>query len=131
MAPPSPAIVQASGPTRRRHSRCSGMRPGHRAPGPIASCWLPTRPHWRAARRMAGSCAVTAVRTDYRKSNTGTDLVTMLGQMGTIAALTALLAGQAAAQEPVRLVVNADLGQTTISKFVYGQFGEHLGRNIY
>jgi alpha-N-arabinofuranosidase len=30
-----------------------------------------------------------------------------------------------------RLVVNADLGQTTISRHIYGHFAEHLGRCIY
>jgi alpha-N-arabinofuranosidase len=35
------------------------------------------------------------------------------------------------AQTPVRLVVNADLGEHTISRHIYGHFGEHLGRNIY
>jgi len=35
------------------------------------------------------------------------------------------------AQEPLRLVVNADLGEHTINRHIYGHFGEHLGRNIY
>ncbi len=48
-----------------------------------------------------------------------------------VLALTLGLARSAAAQTPVRLVVNADLGETTISRFIYGHFGEHLGRNIY
>ncbi|MDZ7723896.1 MAG: alpha-N-arabinofuranosidase [candidate division KSB1 bacterium] len=30
-----------------------------------------------------------------------------------------------------RIVVNADLGKETISKFIYGHFAEHLGRCIY
>ncbi len=38
---------------------------------------------------------------------------------------------RAAAQAPVRIVIDADLGETTISKYIYGQFGEDLGRNIY
>ncbi len=33
--------------------------------------------------------------------------------------------------EALRLVVNADLGKTTISRHIYGQFAEHLGRCIY
>ncbi len=45
--------------------------------------------------------------------------------------LTLLLPRTGAAQAPVRLVVNADLGEATISKYIYGHFGEHLGRNIY
>jgi len=32
---------------------------------------------------------------------------------------------------PLRLVVNADLGRDTISRHIYGQFAEHLGRDIY
>ena len=32
---------------------------------------------------------------------------------------------------PLTLVVNADLGTVTISRHVYGQFAEHLGRGIY
>jgi alpha-L-arabinofuranosidase len=32
---------------------------------------------------------------------------------------------------PVNMVINADLGKYTISKHLYGQFSEHLGRCIY
>jgi len=32
---------------------------------------------------------------------------------------------------PLKLVVNADLGTVTISRHIYGQFAEHLGRGIY
>src|SRR5256712_3222411 len=32
---------------------------------------------------------------------------------------------------PLRLVVNADLGRDTTSRHIYGQFAEHLGRDIY
>ncbi len=46
-------------------------------------------------------------------------------------ALLLLLAGPAAAQAQVKLVINADLGETTISRHIYGHFGEDLGRNIY
>jgi alpha-N-arabinofuranosidase len=56
----------------------------------------------------------------------------MLGRTATLAVATLLLVGgQAAAQTPVRIVVNADLGETTISRHIYGHFGEDLGRNIY
>ncbi|HEX9633687.1 MAG TPA: alpha-L-arabinofuranosidase C-terminal domain-containing protein [Gemmatimonadales bacterium] len=45
------------------------------------------------------------------------------------------LAPDASAQrtphEPLTLVVNADLGTVTISRHIYGQFAEHLGRGIY
>ena len=34
-------------------------------------------------------------------------------------------------QEAVRLVVNADQGEHTISRHIYGHFAEHLGRDIY
>src|SRR5919198_115479 len=30
-----------------------------------------------------------------------------------------------------RLVIDADLGRDTISRHIYGQFAEHLGRGIY
>ena len=33
--------------------------------------------------------------------------------------------------QPLELVVNADLGRVTISRHIYGQFAEHLGRGIY
>ena len=46
-------------------------------------------------------------------------------------ALLLLLARPAASQGQVKLVVNADLGETTISRHIYGHFGEDLGRNIY
>lgn len=44
-----------------------------------------------------------------------------------------LLASVAAAQPAATgtLVVNADLGETTISRHIYGHFAEHLGRDIY
>jgi alpha-N-arabinofuranosidase len=45
--------------------------------------------------------------------------------------LALLLPRPGVAQAPVGLVVNADLGEHTISKYIYGHFGEHLGRNIY
>jgi len=32
---------------------------------------------------------------------------------------------------PLRFVINADLGTVTISRHIYGQFAEHLGRGIY
>lgn len=35
------------------------------------------------------------------------------------------------AQEKAEVVVNADQGKVTISKHIYGQFSEHLGRCIY
>lgn len=31
----------------------------------------------------------------------------------------------------VHLIINADLGRDTISRHIYGQFAEHLGRDIY
>jgi alpha-N-arabinofuranosidase len=56
----------------------------------------------------------------------------MLGRGATLAVASLLvLAAPAAAQTPVRIVINADLGETTISRYIYGQFGEDLGRNIY
>ena len=46
-------------------------------------------------------------------------------------ALLLVLAGSGAGQTPVRIVVNADLGETVINRQIYGQFGEDLGRLIY
>ena len=46
-------------------------------------------------------------------------------------ALLLLLVVPRAAQGQVKLVINADLGETTISRHIYGHFGEDLGRNIY
>ncbi len=40
-------------------------------------------------------------------------------------------AASAAPAGAARLVINADLGRDTISRHVYGQFAEHLGRDIY
>lgn len=48
--------------------------------------------------------------------------------------LCAVLAAQVPspnAPAPTRLVINADLGRDTISRHIYGQFAEHLGRDIY
>ncbi len=44
-----------------------------------------------------------------------------------------MLAGTLAvqAQDKAGIVINTDLGQTTISKHIYGHFSEHLGRCIY
>ena len=36
-----------------------------------------------------------------------------------------------AAQEKAQVIVNADQGHVTISRHIYGQFSEHLGRCIY
>jgi alpha-N-arabinofuranosidase len=35
------------------------------------------------------------------------------------------------AQNPVRIVLNADLGKDVINRHIYGNFSEHLGRCIY
>ena len=48
-----------------------------------------------------------------------------------LALSSSLPAQQPAADTTVRLVVNADLGRDTISRNIYGQFAEHLGRGIY
>jgi len=49
-----------------------------------------------------------------------------------LAVITLFVApGAAAAQDRTRLVVNADLGEHTISRHIYGHFAEHLGRDIY
>ncbi|AHG92651.1 alpha-L-arabinofuranosidase domain protein (plasmid) [Gemmatirosa kalamazoonensis] len=49
-----------------------------------------------------------------------------------LALLACLGAAVAAhAQTPTQLVLNADQGRDTISRHIYGQFAEHLGRLIY
>ena len=49
-----------------------------------------------------------------------------------LAAHTAARAQAAApAPAPARVVIDADLGRDTISRNIYGQFAEHLGRGIY
>jgi alpha-N-arabinofuranosidase len=59
---------------------------------------------------------------------TGNHLVTSLALALGLAPATW---AQPARHEPLTLVVNADLGTTTISRHIYGQFAEHLGRGIY
>ncbi len=54
--------------------------------------------------------------------------------MKSIAIVLLLVGGHAAsaiAQGQARLVVRADQGRYTISRHIYGQFAEHLGRDIY
>src|SRR5690349_22248513 len=46
-------------------------------------------------------------------------------------ALALAPARPAAAQAPTRLVVDASLARDTISRHIYGQFAEHLGRLVY
>jgi alpha-N-arabinofuranosidase len=48
-----------------------------------------------------------------------------------LALLAGLAAGAPAQPPPLSLVINADLGTVTISRHIYGQFAEHLGRGIY
>jgi len=48
-----------------------------------------------------------------------------------LAALCPEATAQRAEPRPLALVVNADLGAVTISRHIYGQFAEHLGRGIY
>jgi alpha-N-arabinofuranosidase len=52
----------------------------------------------------------------------------------TLLVLAGLASGawaQPARPDTLTLVVNADLGRVTISRHIYGQFAEHLGRGIY
>ncbi len=46
-------------------------------------------------------------------------------------ALVALTSSAAAQSPAARFILNADLGRDTISRHIYGQFAEHLGRDIY
>jgi alpha-N-arabinofuranosidase len=46
-------------------------------------------------------------------------------------ALTLMVAGTAAATDRFELTVRADRPGDTISRYLYGQFAEHLGRGIY
>jgi alpha-N-arabinofuranosidase len=48
-----------------------------------------------------------------------------------LALLVPVAAGPAVAQSRVPMVINADLGEHTISRHIYGHFAEHLGRDIY
>jgi alpha-L-arabinofuranosidase len=48
-----------------------------------------------------------------------------------VVALASGASAQQGARDPLSLVVNADLGAVTISRHIYGQFAEHLGRGIY
>jgi alpha-N-arabinofuranosidase len=50
---------------------------------------------------------------------------------GALVASTAAPAAIASAQAPLHMIVNVDLGHDTISRNLYGQFAEHLGRGIY
>lgn len=45
--------------------------------------------------------------------------------------LSIMLSVTAGAQNKADIVVNADLGKTTISRHIYGQFSEHVGHCIY
>jgi alpha-N-arabinofuranosidase len=47
------------------------------------------------------------------------------------AALVTSAASLAAQTPSARYILNADLGRDTISRHIYGQFAEHLGRDIY
>lgn len=42
-----------------------------------------------------------------------------------------ILIGSASVQAQNRLIIEADKGQNTINKHIYGHFSEHLGRCIY
>src|SRR6185436_12720053 len=48
-------------------------------------------------------------------------------------AIVALLGASTAAvaQTPTQLALHADRGRDTISRHIYGQFAEHLGRLVY
>ncbi|GJG87187.1 alpha-L-arabinofuranosidase [Gemmatimonadetes bacterium T265] len=56
-------------------------------------------------------------------------LAAVLLSFGAAAARPA--AAQPAAAADARFVLDADLGRDTISRHVYGQFAEHLGRDVY
>ena len=45
--------------------------------------------------------------------------------------LLALLLATTATAQPLRMIVDAEAGETTINKHIYGHFAEHLGRGIY
>ena len=56
----------------------------------------------------------------------------MLPRTGTLLVLIALaVPAMGTAQSQVRMVVNADQGEHTINRHIYGHFAEHLGRDIY
>lgn len=45
--------------------------------------------------------------------------------------LLAVAAASASAQTPLRMIVDAEAGEHTINKHIYGHFAEHLGRGVY
>lgn len=53
-------------------------------------------------------------------------LVVLVGMMGSIQTRA-----QDSPSEPLDLIINADRGETTISRHIYGHFAEHLGEGIY
>jgi len=59
---------------------------------------------------------------------TGRTIATLLVS---VLGLASTASTQQASSQPLQLVVNADLGTVTISRHIYGQFAEHLGRGIY
>ena len=73
---------------------------------------------------------------NWRVVGAGWMLGAMMGIVRSVVGLALLglasnVWGQQAAREPLALVVNADLGTVKISRHIYGQFAEHLGRGIY
>jgi alpha-N-arabinofuranosidase len=54
-----------------------------------------------------------------------------LGRWPGIALVALAATVRAEAQSPTQLVLHADRGRDTISRHIYGQFAEHLGRLIY
>lgn len=58
-------------------------------------------------------------------------MLSRLIKTGCSLALLAVSAHAGAQSPAARFILNADLGRDTISRHIYGQFAEHLGRDIY
>jgi alpha-N-arabinofuranosidase len=54
--------------------------------------------------------------------------MSLRGASALLVLATILQPANGAAQAPVRLIVNADQGEHTINRHIYGHFAEHLGR---
>jgi alpha-N-arabinofuranosidase len=57
--------------------------------------------------------------------------MSLRGASALLVLATILQPASGVAQAPVRMIVNADLGEHTINRHIYGHFAEHLGRDIY
>lgn len=71
------------------------------------------------------------MNTFSRLPKTVRHAVLVLSLFSVLSLLVVPVHAQDAASEPLNVVVNADQGETTISRHIYGHFAEHLGEGIY